>query len=259
MTNKNKIKPQIVVAGFYDILGFRSLIDISNYNWRLAIRQVKIIESLLKDNFTHYNEQVFIRIFSDNIYISFPLLVNNELRVDNFFWFIWRLFDVQWHFIKKGYFLRGGISVGTQYVSPFTIFGTALAKAYIAENKIAKVPRVIVDNSFLEALNSYKNKIKDTTLSNIKRLIKKDDDENFYVDYLKFFDNFDYSEKDRRQILLEHKKQIIKQLKENSGKEDIMEKYIWVAKYHNEYAQYYNCVIDIDKCFASILRREDSK
>jgi len=242
-------EPPLVIAGFYDLLGYRALVEQSQGDWSLALRKVRSIERLLRDQFTHHGEDVLIRVFSDNIYIAYPLLANGELRAENLFWFMSRLFDVQWWFIKKGFFLRGGISVGTQYASSLVIFGTALVRAYLAERE-AKVPRVIVDGSFLEALDTFRHKLKDATVSNIKRLISRDTDGKWFVDYLMFLDDLDYSYKDRRQILLNHRRRILEQVRMHQEKGDVLQKYLWLARYHNAFAGSYDCTIDTARYFS---------
>ena len=74
-------KPQTVIAGFFDILGFSNLIDESLNNWQLALKKIKMIEGMIETYFqTRGRPEIFVRIFSDNIYISYPILINEELR-----------------------------------------------------------------------------------------------------------------------------------------------------------------------------------
>ena len=65
--------------------------------------------------------------------------------------------------LSKGFYVRGGIADGQVYFDENMIFSNALIKAYEIENKIAKYPRIVVDENALRKLKrlSKKNIIKD--------------------------------------------------------------------------------------------------
>ena len=212
-----KSAPTIVVAGYLDILGFKALIDLSERDWAAAIAKVKLIDEKLRENFKVREYKNVVRFFSDNVYVSAPLVDDEGIKADNLFWFFRYLYEVQWFFVETGIFLRGGIAVGTQYATETVLFGTALEKAYLAERNWAKVPRVVVDSSFLEALDKFENQMTGYGASNTRLLISKDTDGIWFVDYMSLWDDWTWAESFRRKIFEKHREQILKQLAEQSN------------------------------------------
>lgn len=247
-----KSAPAIVVAGYFDILGFKALIDLSEHNWAAAIAKVKLIDEKLRQNFQVEERKSVVRFFSDNVYVSVPLVEDSGVKADNLFWFFRQLYEVQWFFVEVGIFLRGGIAVGTQYVTETTIFGTALVRAYLAERDRAKVPRVVVDDSFLEALDQFENQMAGYGASNTRLLISKDMDGVWFVDYMSLWEDWTWTEGFRRKVFRKHRDQILRQVK-STGDPKILNKYLWVARYHNRYAERYGCAIDLRKWFSPVL------
>lgn len=247
-----KSAPAIVIAGYLDILGFKALIDLSERDWAAAIAKVKLIDEKLKQNFKWGQDENVVRFFSDNVYVSAPLVDDEGIKADNLFWFFRYLYEIQWFFVEVGIFLRGGIAVGTEYVTETALFGTALVKAYLAEKNCAKVPRVVVHNSFLEALDKFENQMTGYGASNTRLLISKDPDGTWFVDYMSLWDDWSWTESFRRKIFRKHREQILKQVKSTSDHE-ILRKYLWLARYHNKYGEQYGCRINLKKWFGPVL------
>jgi hypothetical protein len=57
--------------------------------------------------------------------------------------------------MSKGFFIRGGISVGSFYSDKNIIFSKGLVNAYLLESKKANFPRVIIDKLIMDKLLSY--------------------------------------------------------------------------------------------------------
>ena len=229
-------KYQKSVVAFIDLLGFKSslkheenLVEILN-----VLRRMKAGESSNDSSLTQVegNTHVIkikpsISVFSDSMVIS----ASESLLSD----------VVQWHhlvveilnivqqlsnfIIKKGYILRGGLTIGDLYHADGVIVGQALVEAYEIESEHAKYPRVMASNEIVEYFNSTKN-------GGSYECFCCDDemDMSYYLDYLPA------ALCDQDQALL-YKNAIRKNLNINdkvlNNPEDkkIHEKWVWFEKY----------------------------
>ena len=57
--------------------------------------------------------------------------------------------------MTKGFFTRGGVSMGSYYADNNIIFSKGLVNAYLLESKKANYPRVLVDNLIIQKLLNY--------------------------------------------------------------------------------------------------------
>lgn len=162
--------------------------------------------------------------------------------------------------------LRGGISTKFSHIQNEFVVGEGLIEAYKLESKKAVVPRIIFSkeitdsSSFMEALKFTSNK-----LYNNSRLIKRDVDGYFYIDYIGYMISQTEDNTVRIKIHLQHlsklqyeKKKISDLIVNNSffelhkqaiqsmykflelkkGTEEythIYQKCEWIKKYHNSH------------------------
>ncbi len=162
-------KSQSVVA-FIDILGFKEIVktnDKSKNNFifiqlQQALDQsfkkaILLTEQWLKATDEYKNEGLADRLkykqFSDNVYLSFEYNEGDpdyELAV-----YLVTMMSAYYQriMLSKNFYVRGGIADGQNYFDNNMIFSKALIKAYELETKIAKYPRIVLDNSILKKLN----------------------------------------------------------------------------------------------------------
>lgn len=162
--------------------------------------------------------------------------------------------------------LRGGVSTKFSYIQNEFVVGEGLVEAYKLESSKAIYPRIILskeitDNSkFMSALKFTSNK-----MYNHSRLIKRDTDGYFYIDYLGYMISQSEINKIRKKISIKHygiekdkeerekisamndiffnfHKEAIEDmylfLEKNKGSqhyEHIKEKYLWIKNYHNSH------------------------
>lgn len=88
--------------------------------------------------------RVSITTFSDSIVFSCPA---DSQGLSNFRYFLIKLFV---RVSKFCLLLRGGISCGSLVHTEKAIFGPAMNRAYYTESKVAKYPRIAVDENFNE-------------------------------------------------------------------------------------------------------------
>lgn len=185
---------------FIDILGsqgrndFQELLDI-NETFHRELTQNQVNDSY--HTYTVYKRKIFT--FSDCAYIIYDFKDGVEdYRKD-----LRQLFDIALRntepllvqFLKKGFLCRGGIAYGDVYYETerSLFFGPAINRAHYYEERIAKYPRIIMDEKIateVMALNC--ERIKNSISPEIARLnesmggqiVLKDQDGQYYLNYL---------------------------------------------------------------------------
>jgi hypothetical protein len=177
----NLVDTEPRIVAFMDILGFSAIIEeydsdessniLNELHDTLEIAIKLSIENMIdSESQTDVKEYLEYRMFSDCICISLPYI---EFGND---------FHIQFHslssivkayqltMMQKGFFVRGGISIGSFYADRNMIFSGGLVKAYKLE-QAAVYPIIVVDDNVIERLqhNFTENEkglfIKDTMLT----------------------------------------------------------------------------------------------
>lgn len=135
--------------------------------------------------------------------------------------------NIQIRGFTEGIIFRGAISVGQHYCCNNVTFSTALVKAYNAESTFSIYPRVILfsfdDDCIITAL-----------LDSLLYTGYVAEEDWVYIDYLRVLYPTLRFQHDLISADLEiHKQLITKGLCDNSDNPNVLEKYIWLAKYHN--------------------------
>lgn len=155
-------EPRII--SFLDILGFSDLIE--EYNKLNTSTILQDIQKAFNDTVNSFaylnklpNQELFkhleYRLFSDNICISIPYFDNQADFLGNFNIICAFSRGIQFALMSMGFFVRGGISLGSYYSDKNIIFSKGLVNAYLIENKIAKYPRIVIDPIITSKLISY--------------------------------------------------------------------------------------------------------
>lgn len=119
----------------------------------------------------------------------------------------------------KGFFVRGGLTLGLFHISEGLIFGPALVEAYELESRHALHPRIVLSRDAATAAPS-------TT-----RLMR-DGDGHVFINYLDLL----LEQLDGPDAHLEaHSEQVTRSLFDHRGDRRIWEKYRWAAEYHNAF------------------------
>ncbi|CAM1349286.1 hypothetical protein [Tenacibaculum crassostreae] len=150
---------------FMDILGFSELInrydsDITSTVLQDIQESFELAKTQLLEKNPSGNDDVVKHLryqtFSDNICISIPYFDNENDFLSNFNLLATYIRGFQNVMMSKGIFMRGGISTGSYYADDNIIFSKGLVNAYYLESKKAIYPRVIIDDSIINKLFSYK-------------------------------------------------------------------------------------------------------
>lgn len=230
---------------FLDVMGYKSHIksfgsDIEKQNQYLAkvhtlmedlSRFITYRNEYVDKNLDYYNCLKLTRFkwitFSDNIMFFAPY--NDDVDAynltDNLLYGLSEFFmQYEWDDI----FLRGGLTRGKLYFDNdlHFVFGSGLVKAYELEGE-AFAPRIKLDNSL--------------NISPIMVGAEKDENGDWYFDYLTLFYCRIYQDKNEKQqryflqCLQSHKNNIIRAIKEYGDIKELEQKYQWLKKYHNDF------------------------
>ncbi|HSH64348.1 MAG TPA: hypothetical protein VLB84_00790 [Bacteroidia bacterium] len=166
-TPKNLFKDNIVdteqrIVVFIDILGFSDIIKEYDSNEHSNIlnelhdaleNAIKVsIEDIVDAKFkTDLKEYLDYRMFSDCICLSVPYIESGSDFHIQFYLLSTIAITYQFEMIKKGFFVRGGVSIGSFFANKNMIFSGGLVNAYKLEQK-ACYPILVVDEKILNRL-----------------------------------------------------------------------------------------------------------
>lgn len=155
-------EPRIIC--FLDILGFSDFInryenDITSTFLQDIQESFSLAQEQLLDNKNIYNKEAIEHLeyqtFSDNICISIPYFDNENDFLSNLNIITIYIRGFQLIMMSKGFFTRGGISMGSFYADKNIIFSKGLVNAYYLESKKAVYPRTILDKEIVEKILNY--------------------------------------------------------------------------------------------------------
>lgn len=237
---KDEYKKQLVA--FIDILGFKELIEEASRNPSDALLIIgklnnsitKAMESSHELNsdlqMSEENKRYKVKIFSDCICISYDCgFDDNEITSNSIFIFLLSLIYLQAELHLNKIFIRGGVSYDFHYSNESIIFSSALVNSYEIESKDAIYPRIVIDKSLIDYLKIVEH---EANFEILNEILKKDVDGLIFIDYLEIIGEMD-EESDKEAFLVNHKG-IIEEILSSSLKPKIREKYLWLAKYHNQ-------------------------
>ncbi|KGQ19772.1 hypothetical protein LF41_2274 [Lysobacter dokdonensis DS-58] len=153
-----------------------------------------------------------------------------------FAFILWSLRRYQFQMAKKGFFIRGGLSVGALFVDENSVYGPALIEAYHLENKVAVNPIVVLSDDAM-GLSLHHTGYYAGESSPQEEDILVGADGRFFLNYLvECVDDSDFPTVNWADLLL-HKTQVESALNEYKGDLHVFAKYAWLAAYHNYFCE----------------------
>ncbi len=227
------------IVTFLDILGFRE--KVSKLESKEINEILDIVEKVTtpdKSENTPYSPEAIV--FSDSIVRTRQLTSKENLKypIGLLFHELLSIVHAQSELIDYGILIRGGIAFGDICVDQNRIFGPALIQAYDLESQFAKYPRFIVDPELIKEYKTNKllrrdeHSIKEDSTF-VKSLLRQGDDGLWFIDYARAVE----SELDEPEMypsfLKRHRDVIIDGCSDFKGLNKNLEKYVWLANYHN--------------------------
>jgi hypothetical protein len=201
---------------FLDLLGVRAMNAGADGDVQ---KRLVALDNAIGETVRHYvgpDANFPATFFSDTLVVAMPaedpadavqLLIEDAARL-------------QMALAAKGFFVRGGLSLGLFYVGRGLIFGPALVEAYELESHQAVHPRIVLSRDAEAAVP------RDSTA------LMRDGDGWAFVNYL---DPLLEVREGPDADLEAHREQVMRGLFDHRGDKRIWEKYRWSAEYHNAF------------------------
>ena len=155
---KEEINYKKSYVAFLDVLGFKNLIfstksedkDKLEEYFGIVNSAIKYLESIPSKNAIGIGSIVI----SDSIILSVPFGNSNNDNIERLRHLCVAIALIQHGLAVKDIWIRGAISCGDTYFNKQThqVIGKAYIQAFVLEEKLANVPRVILDNKIIKEL-----------------------------------------------------------------------------------------------------------
>lgn len=267
MENKG-FKKAVVI--FIDVLGtrgreqFAEWYQIADIFYRTVQREKELDKT---HEYAVYKRE--IHMFSDCAYIIYDYKedVEDERKNMNALMAIacYNTEKVLYEFLKNGFIVRGALTYGDIYYESNRgiCFGPAMNIAYDLESKIAKYPRVIIDNTFAEQLAVYNDeKYRKDELQKVLNgeIIKKDTDGQFFIHYLNSIE-LGINSIEGREVVKKVLELCVmernKKYDDEKIKKSIKDKYDWLELYVKNSAHGLNEMKNIDITDSEVMRKKE--
>lgn len=263
-----KLIPSFVC--YADILGYteasRESIDSGKGNYFLnKIRKsLKRAYGRIRENRSLFNTvpEFNLKVFTDNIVIGFPAPNYRFNAGEHELGSIYNIFsEYQVNLAMDGFFVRGAITFGDFFMDSNTVFGDPLLEAIELEKK-ACFPRIILSQLSTEMLYQQIGYYGNGEHSPQYNDFLIDSDGEVFLNYLdvafSIFPDADIF----FEVISEHRIEVIKNLQKHSNNLHVLEKYQWLARYHNficnEFAAKYPISYDPDQPFEYAMAYESA-
>jgi hypothetical protein len=230
------------LVAFLDILGFHHLVMQDKSKALKSINSIDgHLQHLLDVLYKDHGKRFSVKLFSDSMCISC------NYTFENVFYIIYELAFIQLYFSLEAIFLRGALSRGSHFENDRMIFSEGLVKAYELE-QTAIYPRIVIDKDLLDDIMHDNNSYYPIYAGFKKQeFLIQSPDGQFFIDYL-------HSLYEEGQLQLEslqkHKESIVMNVKQNSDNIKVMEKYHWLAEYHNYKSSEIFCADDFEEAYS---------
>lgn len=135
------------VVVFCDILGWRNHISAAGADAEKIGALRRTILQLSRTIKLRTGLDIKVSTFSDNIAVTQEVCDKTPLLVQ-------QMANFQLAAAMRGFFLRGGITVGDVHHDDETVFGPGLNRAYELENEVARFARLVLDADEIDQLGN---------------------------------------------------------------------------------------------------------
>jgi hypothetical protein len=226
------------VVAFVDILGYKEMVlEAENigkpHEFLLTMRNALIesLKHLTEEENDLFDKDFKVKIFTDNIVIGYPVKYSDaESELGSIFN---NLSFFQLSMVNHGFFLRGAISIDNLFIDDNIVFGKGLIDSYLAENKKARDPRIILTETASLAVKHHLTYYAQPQYAPQTRDLFLDSDGQYFLNYL---DSVLIGVPEREpyfNAIMKHKQVIEEKLQEFRNRPLLWSKYAWSANYHN--------------------------
>jgi hypothetical protein len=226
---------KISFCAFLDILGFTARME-ESYEAGKA-------DELLEEFYEIFSNQIeimkkdvnetllYFKSFSDNILLAYPQFSND--MESEFSFILWSIQDYQLAMAIKGFFIRGGLSVGKLFIDENNVYGEALIEAYGLENKVAINPMVVLGQNVKELVDHHIAYYANESAPQLQDVLVNNDGQ-YFINYLSKCIIEGFEERILNiNFLTMHRDHINEALIKNADNPQVFSKFVWLASYHN--------------------------
>ncbi len=259
---------KISYCAFLDVLGFSA---------RTRESYLKNSENnLLQEFFNIFANQLarmkeeteesllYFKSFSDNVLLAHPRFSRD--MESEFGFIIWSIQEYQLAMALKGFFIRGGLSVGRLFVDEDNVYGEALIDAYELESKVAINPMVVLCDKTMKLVDKHLTYYYGDWAPQLKAVLVNSDG-RYFINYLSecVLDSGEAWGLDV-ESLGTHRDRINEALLEFNDNPNVFSKFKWLSDYHNYfcdsvsgYPNYSDTLKVSDELSITKFRRLDEK
>ena len=207
------------IIAYLDILGAKDMICNDNdFNFLNHLNM--FMEDAIEESgggIFPKKENIYVKIFSDNILLALELKENDEQRDNKIAALFNTVANIYNEILRYGYLMRGAIVEGEFFHNNIIVYGKGLVEAVHLEEKEADVPRILVRI--------------DVNKPNSLYYLMKDSDEELFLNIFHLCDTFD-------DVIF--KINLLKMLKKHKNNEKIKAKIMWMIDYFNSWFTKYD-------------------
>ena len=236
LTQKDKFAPTPQFIAYLDILGYKQKIG---KNGEHAAKLARTIDDHIKrikrstteldlKEMKYVDGDIKMKAFSDNI-----LLCSES----NWYSLFSLVAILQGRMAEDGMFIRGSMCHGQLYFDNEFVCGQGIVLAHEIENDIAIYPRIIVHQTYIDAVNEKLSEKQLEPLSEYDYIgatsqVWCDFDGYRVLDYLLLSNKLAPYQDKPNEIVKKHKEHIVNELK-TTPLERVRQKFLWSRNYHN--------------------------
>jgi hypothetical protein len=263
------------LTAFADILGYSEMIrECGNDYSRLSNKLKKIRGDLIEpqdllNRGSHFDGRS-VRFFSDCVFVNVPMRSTSPTEIEDGRSEIGHSLEdlacYQHDLALKGHFIRGCATVNFAYFDESIVFGSGVVEVVECE-KSARYPRICLTKNLVSLVHHYCNK-RWPGHENIASYIYRDCENRYFLNYLQVVNDYisyccepipdEYMEyplyknvPDSIDLMKKHKENIETNIGISTDT-SVLDKYIWLAGYHNFF-----CRKHFDECIELIIEGYD--
>lgn len=202
------------IIAYLDMLGAKQMIcNDSNFDFLNHLNM--FMEDAIEESgggIFPKKEEIFVKIFSDNILLAIELKENDEQRDNKIATLFNTVANIYNEILRYGYLMRGTIVEGEFFHNDIIVYGKGLVEAVHLEESIADVPRIIVRAKVSEPNSCY--------------YLMRDKDNELFLNVFNLCDTFDD---------VTFKINLLEMLKKHKNDEKITTKIMWMINYFNSW------------------------
>jgi len=222
-------------CAFLDLLGFSARTKASYIN-ETENKLLQEFHEIFSNQIARMKEEteeslLYFKSFSDNVLLAHPRFSDD--MESEFGFIISSIKEYQFTMALKGFFIRGGLSIGQLFVDDDNVYGEALIDAYELESKVAINPMVALCDNTMKLVDHHLTFYHGEWAPQLKDVLVNGDG-RYFINYLSecVLDTGEGYYLDV-ESLATHRDRINEALSEYSNKPTVFSKFMWLSDYHN--------------------------